>query len=118
MLSPLTDLAVLKVYLDLENTPKPSFEVRPYDYYGAGWAYDEGSFKEFTQSQHGIAETIARNLGPSIKDILLWSPKGNGALRHIWVRFQVDHCYDDTGIGSTTTVTRRDDLVYADILGV
>ena len=115
MLSPLTDLAVLKVYLDLENTPKPSFEVRPYHRNG-GWAYDEGSFEKFTQSQHGLAETIARNLGLSIKDIFLWCP--DGIDRHVWLRFSVDHRVDETGIGSTTMVTRRDDVVYADILGV
>ena len=116
MLSPLTDLAVLKVYPDLENTPKPSFEVRPYDRWGASWAYDECSLEEFSQSQHGLAETIARNLGPSIKDIFLWCPNGTG--RHLWLRFSVDHRVDETGIGSTAIVTHREDILYADILGV
>ena len=116
MLSPLTDLAIFKVYLDLENTPKPSFEVRPCERYGSTWAYDESSFEEFTQSQHGLAKTIARNLGPSIKDIFLWCP--NGIDRHVWLRFSVDHRVDETGIGSTAIVTHREDILYADILGV
>ncbi|RPD61415.1 hypothetical protein L227DRAFT_652677 [Lentinus tigrinus ALCF2SS1-6] len=113
LLSSLAALRVLKVHLDLENTPLPDFSMRPAQRgFEEPWAYDDLAMKTFADDQRVIAETLAGILSPSVKEIHLWWPADSG--RHLWRRFRIDHLADNTEPRRGTWITRDDVIIYAD----
>ncbi|RPD61444.1 hypothetical protein L227DRAFT_574515 [Lentinus tigrinus ALCF2SS1-6] len=117
LLSSLADLRVLKVHLDLENTPLPDFSMRPAQRsIEPKWAYDKLAIETFADDQHVIAETLAGILSPSVKEIHLWWPADSG--HHLWRRFRIDHLADNTEPRRGTRITRDKDIIYADLVGV